>query len=170
MQKTCPPNNKDGFSLIVVAIAVLIFLGAAAYLYSQGKFALPVSRTILPTELPVAERINPEPLGPNSLTVGDVPLGKTVFVESIGLAEDGYVVVVSDSGASAGTVIGKSTLLKAGTHTQVAISLNTALTNGFVILVRLQDKNGKDIQGEAGTLIEVQKNIGNSVVYYDSEY
>jgi len=170
MKKTCPPNNTKGFSLVIVAVLVLVLLGAGVYLYSRGRLDFLSSRTAVPTDIPVAERINPEPLGPNTLTLGEVGPGKTVVVESVELAEDGYVVVVNDSGASAGVVMGKSALLKAGVHSQVVITLSTALVDGSVIFVRLQDKSGKDILGEAGTRIEVQKNIGDAMIYYNNEY
>jgi|GEM_PF-1332156 len=166
-------TQREGFSSILVIAVVILVVGGGAYLYSQGSLTLPTMQqkvTAVPTNIPVEARTNPGPSSSNTITVGEVMPGRTVKVENVELAQDGYIAVISDMGVNLGAVLGKSSHLKAGSHSNISISVSSNLVDGSVILVRLQNAQGADIEGEGGFKIEVQKNVGMTMGHYDNEY
>ncbi len=142
----------------------LAFVGA--YLVKTGALSLPSTQPTAVDE----PRLNPEPQTGYQITVGEVKPGSVVNIDSVGLAVEGYVAVYKDTTAENDQLIGQSELLKAGTHTNISVTLSSAVKDGDVVFIRLQDSNEKDIKTEADTKIEVMKSVGMMMSHYDNEY
>ncbi len=165
MKPTCPQklHREEGNSPLVVVIILVVIAALAYYLHSNNL----IPGVSMPTATPEA-RINPEPQSPYQVSVSEVSPGSKVVVDSVSASEDVYVVVVKDGKTQ--TVVGKSALLTTGTHTNVEVALTSAIKDGDVIYIRLQNKQGKTIQNDQKVNIEVMKNVGMLMTHYDSEY
>ena len=146
--------------LLFIAIAIV-----AVVVISKGSFNFGMTPT--PTEEP---RVNPEPLSNYKVDVEDVKPGKEVTLKSLEIGTSAYVVVIKDDASKNGVVLGKSKLLEKGTYSAMTVALTTAIKDGDVILVKLQDKNGTFITNDQKVTIEVKKNVGMLMMHYASEY
>lgn len=165
-----PAYYQKGSALILgVVIVVAIVIGAVVIVLSGGK---PGSLNIVSNPVPTNElKVNPKPMSPNNVYVGEVGPGNSVTVSSVELEEAGLVHVYTDNNGNPGKLLGKSRMLEAGTHTDVVINLSDSLKDGDVILVGLYDKSGKAIVDLNENPVQVQKNIGMPMSHYDlSEY
>lgn len=150
---------------MTIVLFVIVIVIVAVVAISKGSFNFWLTPT--PTEAP---RINPEPLSNFKVDVEDVKPGKEVTLKSLELDTSAYVVVIKDGSSKNGVVLGKSKLLEKGMYSAMTISLNTAIKDGDVILVRLQDTNGKFITNDQKVNIEVKKNVGMLMMHYANEY
>lgn len=154
--------NRNIKYLLLLVVVVTI---GAGYLLVKSN---PENKSTLP---PVSERTNPEPDSKNKLYVTKVTTGSSITVDEVGMENDGYVVVYKDNGATIGAEIGRSLLLKKGTHSGITLSLTVAQKDGDVVRIRLVDKSAVSVKDDNGNIIEVQMNVGMAHGHYDmSEY
>lgn len=158
-------EKNQGIMSVVVVVAVLVaVVGGGVYLYQSGAITIP---GITPTAT-VEPRVNPEPTSGYSVSVAEVKPGNTVVIESVTVSDLSSVAVIKDGTTQ--VMLGKTELLKAGTHTDLTIKLSGTINNGDVIYIRLMDKTGKPVQSEQNLNIEVMKNVGMLMSHYENEY
>jgi hypothetical protein len=165
MKKICP-NTKERGNTAIIVIFVVMIIAIATFLLVREKNSKVVAA--LPTLPPVSDRTNPTPTSGYAISVGTVNPGNSVTVDSVELAEDATISVVLDSAHP--QTLGKSSILKAGTHTSISIKLSPAIKDGDVIVISLLDANGKAILNADKQKVEVTKNVGHLMTHYSTEY
>ena len=124
---------KDKILWIVVVLLVL-----------WGVYALMNKKTAQAPTTPVSTV--PAPALRYSITGGDAEPGKSIIVPSILLPQPGFIVVHRAQNYAPGKVIGYSTLLQAGEHTNSAIPLSESVKKGdqlYVMVHNDDNSNGK---------------------------
>jgi hypothetical protein len=157
-------HNKGGFAAVILIVVIFVVAVAAGYFLISGNN--PTNFSTLP---PVSERINPEPLSADNLYVVSTNSGTDLVAEEVNLSQDGFVVVLADANGEAGSVLGSSELLTAGTHSTVNVIASRELGDEVVYYVLYHDDgdgqfsstNDTVVVDDAENRIEVQQLVGD---------
>lgn len=109
-------------------------------------------------------------IGPNSIYVADQKPGSSLTVFQVQLEAPGFVAIHKDMNGAFGPIIGSTSLVQAGTTTQMAVSLNEPIRNGQKLYAMIHQDDG-DGKFDAAKDLPVEDQFGNMMhmIFFVSE-
>lgn len=164
MSKKTAANQKGAIPFIVLSVIVIVVVATLVYMRMTESSGTKVAS--LP---PVSERTNPEPTGTSTVYISKVTPGTSLTVEKATLSSDGYIYVYKEVSGKR-SVIGKSSMLTKGDHTNVSIKLTSVTKDGDIVYATVMTKDGAAVKDENGNAIEMLLNVGMMMGHYENEY
>lgn len=131
---------KNTHSLMVL-MAVAIVAAGCARTKPQSNQPTPVATaTVSPS--PATTSNAPARIGGNLIYVPEQTPGRLVTVAQVGLEQPGYVVIHRAEGGKPGAIIGASSLVAAGDHADLAVTLTQGTADGQSLFAMLHRDNG----------------------------
>lgn len=149
-------KNTQSF---LVLIAVAIVAAGCARTQPQPTQPTPVATaTVSPP--PEKTATAPARIGGNLIYVPEQTPGRLVTVAQVGVEQPGYVVIHRAEGGKPGTIIGASSLIAAGDHANLTVTLTQGTADGQSFFAMLHRDNG-DGQFDANPDVPVQDQSGS---------
>ncbi len=144
-------NKKPLIFLVVLIIIVTVGI----FLFKQkAKEETPVDS---PTNTSAGMRVED-----NAVYVQEQKPGTTLTVNTVFLRQPGFVVIHKDNKRTPGVVLGVSSYLPAGEHTNISIKLTSSTQDGQTVYAMLHEDNGDKKFSEADA--PVQSKIGGPIM------
>ena len=145
-------NMRNTYLAVGILVVILVIIAFVVVRTRLPQFNLATTPSPTPTTETQTE----------SVTLGVHTPASTAVVDSVTLGKPGFVAIHEMQNGEAGGVLGASSLLPAGTHTNVAISLSRKTTVGETIIAKIYNDNG-DSQFDPNSDEAVKDSGGNAV-------
>lgn len=141
-------------ALGVVAIIVVVIVIFAV----RGGYQAP--------QAPVTTEVtSPTPVALiNSVSASGQPAGQTVTIASVTLKENGFIAIHEDAEGKPGKVIGNSTLLQAGSYSNVTVNLTRVSKDDETLHPMLHSDDGDGTYGFPDEDFPIKDEQGNIVI------
>lgn len=138
-------------ALAIVAIIVIIFAIRGGYQTPQAPVTTEVAS---PTPVTLI----------NTISASNQPAGQTVTITTVTLKENGFIAIHEDTEGKPGKVIGNSTLLQAGSYSNVTVNLTRASKDDETLHPMLHSDDGDGTYGFPDEDFPIKDEQGNIVI------